>query len=904
MEDSAMEDSDSGMGTEINPNWSNLPLLELFRLEMESQARILSQNLLGLEQILAQLHPSFPNTHPPDANSLPKPDSQRQPNSNGNSDNLDSLTTVLTTLMRATHSIKGAARVVQVELVVRLAHAMEDGLVVVQGDYQILGGAMIEELLQGADWLMALSQHGEPGLLDWLETQTQVVDNRIQGIATLLADRHDSQPNSQHDSQSNTTPGPNESSAALVPIAPNDSGPTQNSSPIPLARELAGELQPDSAPSLELASGPNLVVTPPYNFEQQGWGQQSLDRPPEVPLQPLVHPDSLSLELMDRAGHPQTISPTPTESGTTDRRIQISAANLSRLMALAGESVVEANWLQPFAESLLQLKQQQQALAQTLERLNEKLHPASTHSQIDVLVPSLLTEAQVQLETCHQVMGTRLQELDQFSRRFVQLSDGLYREVLACHMCPFGNGVQGLNRLVRDLAKKLGKQVQFEIVGTATQVDRDILQKLETPLTHLLQNAVGHGIESPAERQAAGKGEQGKIRLEAIHRAGMLSITVQDDGRGIDPERLRQKVLHKQLTTPEVVAQLTNAELMEFLFLPGFSTAGELTEISGRGFGLDVAKTMAQEVGGLLRAFSRPGQGMTFQFQLPLTLSVIRALLVEIGGEPYAFALMRIDRVLKFRRQDICVIENRQYGIIDGQNIGLVAAEQVLGVSPNPDENQEELCVIVMSDLAHQYGVIVDRFLGEQDLVVRPLDERLGKVPNISAAALMDDGTPVLIVDVADWVRSIDQLVCNGRLHGVPSELPQISPDRKRILVVDDSITVREMERKLLENQGYHVDVAVDGIEGWNTVSTKPYDLVISDIDMPRMDGIELIGKIKTHPKLNHIPVVIVSYKDRHGDKLAGLHAGANYYLTKSSFHDNSLIHAVTDLIGGGARDC
>ncbi|MEH2115161.1 hybrid sensor histidine kinase/response regulator [Nostoc sp.] len=452
--------------------------------------------------------------------------------------------------------------------------------------------------------------------------------------------------------------------------------------------------------------------------------------------------------------------------------------------------------------------------------------------------------------------------------------------------------------MVRDLARQLSKRVKLEIVGKSTLVDRDILERLEAPLTHILRNAIDHGIELPHERLAAGKLEEGIIRIEVTHRAGMLFITVADDGRGIDIEFLRQVVISKQLTNPEMAAQLTEVELMEFLFLPGFSTTQTVTEISGRGVGLDIAHSAVREVGGTLRAVSVLGRGMTFYLQLPLTLSVIRTLLVEISGEPYAFGLTRIEQVLILSKSKIAVSENRPFFVMNNQPVELILASQVLELA-SPAVNIESLSVIVISDRLNRYGLVVDRFLGECNLVVRLLDPRLGKVPNISAAALMDDGSPVLIVDVEDLVRSIAKVFSSGQLSQVNQSTHQaVTKTYKRVLVVDDSITVREMERKLLENNGYKAEVAVNGIDGWNAIRSGDYDLVVTDIDMPRMNGFELTSQIKTHAKLKQTPVIIVSYKDREEDRLQGLEAGADYYLTKSSFHDDTLLKAVIDLIG------
>ena len=489
--------------------------------------------------------------------------------------------------------------------------------------------------------------------------------------------------------------------------------------------------------------------------------------------------------------------------------------------------------------------------------------------------------------------------MDMYTSASENLSDRLYHEVIRVRMRPFADGIRGFPRMVRDLGRELGKKVRLQIVGESTEVDRDILDKLDAPLSHLLRNSLDHGIEYPEERLTAGKPEQGTLRLEAAHRSGILMITVSDDGRGIDLDEMRLKILEKKLANSEMIDKLTEPELMDFLFLPGFSTLGTVTELSGRGVGLDVVHSMAHEVGGVVRAASKVGKGLTFTMELPLTLSVIRTFLVKIAGEPYAFPLARIDRCLVISRENIETVEDREYFRLDDKNIALVNIHDVLELDKSSDQ-KDELYVIVVSDRLHAYGLAVDRFLGEYDLVVRPLDPRLGKVTDISSVAVMLDGSPVLIFDMEDLVRSIDSLLSGQhrlRKIGLMAQADDKKPP-KQILVVDDSITVREMERKLLESKGYQVEVAVDGMDAWNMLRIAPYDMVISDIDMPRMNGFELITQIKQHDKLKSLPVMIVSYKNKEEDRLRGLEAGANYYLTKSSFQDNSFIEAVVDLIG------
>ena len=776
------------MGT--TQDWSQFSMWSLFCMEAETQIDILNHNLLELEN----------NSHL----------------------EYSTRNELLETLMRATHSLKGAARIVQIEVVVQIAHLMEDYFVAVQQNHLQLQPEHIDILLQGVDLLGQIGQVEESDWETWLPDHEEIIAEQLAGLATIL------EPKAQIENQVFAT---NENEQPWSHFA--------NPTLLEEDEENPVSLEPTFP---EIETTPKTAVTP-----------------------------------------------------QSERVVRISSDNLNQLMALAGESLVEVNWLGPFAKSLLQIKRQQQQLSSNLEKIRE-LVPHAVSSQT---LNHYLGETYQKSRDCHELLSNCLNDLELFSRRFTHLSDNLYREVIASHMRPFLDGVQGFPRMVRDLAKQLGKQVKLEISGQSTQVDRDILNRLESPLTHMLRNAITHGIESPQERLMAGKPEMGTIELIATHRAGMLSITVKDDGRGIDLDFLRDKIVAGQLTTPPMAAQLTETELMEFLFLPGFSTTQEVTEIAGRGFGLDIAKSMVQEVGGILRASNQPGQGMTFHFQLPLTLSVMRALLVEIAGEPYGFGLTRIEQVLAVEPDKISIAENCPYIVVDDRNISLVWAYQVLQLSEIKQSNQVHLSVIIISDQSHTYGLVVDKFLGERDLVIRSLDPRLGKVPNISAAALMEDGSPMLIVDVADLVRSINNSIAGGSLQQMGQDFRQgTQQDGKTVLVVDDSITVREMERKLLQNYGYQVDVAVNGMEGWNAVRMKHYDLVISDIDMPRMNGIELVEQIKSHPKLKFIPVIIVSYKDREDDKMAGLQAGADYYLTKSSFHDDSLVGAVVDLIG------
>src|SRR5580698_8257918 len=416
---------------------SDLSMLELFRMEVETQAATMTDGLLALER---------------DADPAPR----------------------VRELMRAAHSLKGAARIVGRNVAVRISHAMEDCLVAVQTRKRPLSQELIDTLLQAVDLLGSISQVSEEAIESWEGQQSQ----RIEALLLSL------------------------SSAVQSP------------------------------------------------------------RPPAAPVR-------------ERAERPEVSRP---HAAPTDRVLRVTSENLDHLMALAGEALVASRWLSAFATDTLGLKQLQHLLGQTLEGLRNLLLESTPKERTQ----GQLLEARNRLAACKASLAERLAAIDLFDSRFLSFSGRLYHEVLDCRMRPFADGVQGFPRMVRDVANSLGKQVKLDIIGETTQVDRDILGKLDAPLGHLLRNAVDHGLEPPDERRAAGKPAEGVLRLEVRHSAGALHLIISDDGRGVDLDRLRRAVVERHLVDLQAGAALSEAELLPFLFLPGFSMKSAVTEISGR----------------------------------------------------------------------------------------------------------------------------------------------------------------------------------------------------------------------------------------------------------------------------------------------------------------------------------
>jgi two-component system sensor histidine kinase and response regulator WspE len=746
----------------MTQDFSKLSMHDLFRIEAESQTQALTSALLALEQ------------------------------APGRTEELESC-------MRAAHSLKGAARIVEIRAAVTITHAMEDLFVLAQSGHAVLHQGRIDLLLRGVDLLGMIAKgpnlEGGAPAQDWqAEADGFVAELNAQGPT----------------------------SEPMEPPATPPSRPTPSPSPPP--------------PASEKTSRPE----------------------------------------------------------TADRALRVSADNLDRLLELAGESLLESRRLRPFGQSLLRLKRMQRETAGALGALQAAL---PLHL-LDERARTALVEAQQGLFSCRQLLSEKLDELEAVDHQATSLAHRLYDQALMVRMRPFADGVGAFPRMVRNIARDLGKRVNLEIVGERTQVDREMLEKLDAPLGHLLRNALDHGIESSEERASAGKSAEGTIRLEAFHHAGALQIIVSDDGRGIDTERVRRAVIVKGLASEETASRLSENELLEFLFLPGFSMKEDVTEISGRGVGLDVVQEMIRQVRGLVRVSSNAGTGTRIKLELPLTLSVVRSLIVEIGGEPYAFPFAHIARAITLPAEQVQTLEGRQHFALDGQQVGLVGAHQVLGCN-EVVHHDGELAVVLLGSPTNLYGLVVDRLVCGRELVVQPLDPRLGKIKDLGAAAVMEDGSPVLIVDVEDMIRSMEKLSAADRLEKVGRDTAEAEQERrKRVLIVDDSLTVRELQRKLLEHHGYLVDVAVDGMDGWNALRQTRFDLVVSDVDMPRLDGIELVRRIRQDPSLKALPVMILSYKDREDDRQRGLDTGADYYLTKGSFQSEALIDAVIDLIG------
>ncbi len=765
-------------------------LFDLFRMEAEEQVRVLQTGLIQLEAGAASAES-------------------------------------LEALMRASHSLKGAARIVGLDLIVRLTHAMEDRFVAAQGGYA-LDSTEIDSMLKATDWLLELQAVSEDKVALWLDTNAAAIEACASGFRD--------QPRAEEEASESDGPANGQPKTEGAAAAPGSKE----------ALTTSPGIRPEINPARPVGKGPASAASSavPVGNEYDA----KSDR------------DIFSQQSRD-------------DRTTRERTVRLTADRFDNLLSLSAESLVSARQLATWGDLL---DRNHRAIGKALHMLDEAAESPQARSAV-----------RGELERQIGVLATQIADLDQVSRSNELTVERLYRAVLSGRLRPFHEGITGVARLVRDTARELGKRVKLEIGGESTRVDRDILDRLEAPISHLVTNAIDHGIELPAQRVAAGKPAEAYLRIHAGHENGRLVITVRDDGGGIDPEQIRARVMRRNLAPAETVPGLSEPELLEFLFLPGFSTKDTASLLSGRGVGLNVVQSMVQEAGGAVTVTSSLGAGTVFRLTLPVTRSVIRVIRVLADGELFCVPMVRIDHVAHLEPEGDS--EKLEVHRNDRAHPVIVLAS-MLGLN---DKSLPKGPVPLL--FSGGFAFAVDKFVDQAELSVRRLDPRLGKIPGVSAASLDENGFPLLILDMDDLIQT-----AAGRPLSTAMSVQNDSL-APHILVVDDSHTVREMERRLLVRSGYTVSTAQNGQEAWNLLRLNEYDLLISDVDMPQMNGIELVTRVRANPRLARLPVMILSYKDREEDRRRGLEAGADFYLTKGSFDNGTFLRAVVDLVGDAA---
>jgi two-component system chemotaxis sensor kinase CheA len=467
--------------------------------------------------------------------------------------------------------------------------------------------------------------------------------------------------------------------------------------------------------------------------------------------------------------------------------------------------------------------------------------------------------------------------------------NGLQDRAMRTRMVPLTTITDKLQRAVRDLARSQGKKVRWDTRGTDTELDRGVLNQLSDSLLHLIRNAVDHGIESPQERVAAGKSPEATIRLHAMQLGSEVIVAVTDDGHGIDLDRVRERASRQGVDTEP----LSEQELLELTFRSGLSTTAFVTDVSGRGVGLDVVRTSVEAVRGRVEVRSRAGHGTEFRIIVPITLAVLRCLLVEAGGQQFALPFHRVVVSQDAGTSARISAEGNTAVWVDGQPVPVSALDQTLGMGSAESAGRP---IVVLADTARRHAFQIDRLVGQRDVVLKGLNRLLPHLPAVAGASIEPDGSVLLVLDPPGLIHRARHA---SREAAAPAPAAPAQARPGRVLVVDDALTVRELQRSILERAGFEVRVAADGREALARLAEGPSDLILTDIEMPNLDGFGLTAAVRADPALANIPVLILSSRSSDADRQRGLDVGADGYIVKSGFDEGSLLSAVNRLLGG-----
>lgn len=574
--------------------------------------------------------------------------------------------------------------------------------------------------------------------------------------------------------------------------------------------------------------------------------------------------------------------------------IRVRVDRLDRLLNLAGELAIaqqsQSMHVQALEELKMLLARQQRALV-ALEA--EIAHLRLLAGQREA-INGHLNEALNTGDHAGKIIRTQIEQFTSQADQHAQLVEDLEQEVMAVRLLPVSTLFAHLPRAVRELAHAAEKDIALVLQGESTELDRKIIEALSDPLVHLVRNAADHGIEPPAEREEHGKPPQGTLTVHALALGSYVHITVSDDGRGMDPQRLRQSAVQKGLMSEEAAARLSDQEALELIFLPGFTTARMITDISGRGVGMDIVRTNIMDIGGQVLLESSVGVGTAITLVLPLTLVTTQVLLVEAADQIFALPASGCLGSLLTTLDDITTIEGHAMIAHESHLVPLYQLADLLAlkqVAARP--RGRRLPTVLVGSAQRPSAIMVDRLMDEREVVVKSLGPLLECQRHYGGAVQLGDGTLALLLNPSALTH-----LARGITVGPTAPRNQTTQKRAHLLVADDSFTTRELIRTILQSVGYDVTTATDGLDALNKVRDGRYDLVVSDIEMPRMDGFTLTECIRKEIGRADLPVIIVTSLASEKHHRRGLEVGAQAYIVKSQFNQGNLLETVRQLLG------
>ncbi len=625
---------------------------------------------------------------------------------------------------------------------------------------------------------------------------------------------------------------------------------------------------------------------------------------------PATVPTVAAGDMSPQAAPTEPAAPTPGGASAiaAEESVRVATAKLEALMAQMGELQVARLGAEQRAVEL-------RSLVDDLVAWEAEFRPRPTPVAASAAASDALAAAELAWTRLRE-MSSRLRglqrryEADQ--RRFSQVMAGLQDDVRRLRMLPISTLFAIYPRMVRDMAHELGKNVALIIQGGDTEVDRSVLEQIKDPITHLLRNALDHGVELPQERAEAGKPATATITLAAAQHGDSIIITVADDGRGIDVARVRESALRRGIISAEEARAMSDQDALWLIFRSGVSTSRAVTGVSGRGVGMDVVRDKVERLHGLIDVRSAPGAGTTFILTLPLTVATTLCLLVQAAGQTFAVPITNVIRIVRLQAAAIGYAEGQVVIRSEGRPILLLNLAQVLGLSdvgrPASRDGREATSAVADSAVAVILGSAekrlafrVDAVTNAQEVVVKALPKPFLRVRYLAGASILGTGEVILVLNPADLLRAAASA---GPVPAVEAPTTPTEPSRPRtIMVVDDSITTRTLEKNILEAAGYTVRVFGDGLEAWEALQNEgiaprgTFDLVVSDVLMPRLNGFDLTARVRADARLKDLPIVLVTSLGSQEDRERGVQAGADAYIVKAAFDQDALLDTIRRLI-------
>lgn len=482
-----------------------------------------------------------------------------------------------------------------------------------------------------------------------------------------------------------------------------------------------------------------------------------------------------------------------------------------------------------------------------------------------------------------------LDELNQVVSSVSTVTTDLQIAVMKTRMLPIGRVFNRFPRMIRDLSRELNKKVELVMSGEETELDKSIVEEIGDPLVHIIRNSADHGVEMPDVRVAAGKSETGIVELKAYHEGNSIVIEIVDDGKGLDPVMLKIKAIEKGVISEKEADTMSDKEAFGLIFKPGFSTAAKITNVSGRGVGMDVVKTNIEKLNGIIEVDSAVGKGTTIKLKIPLTLAIIQALLVGVQEELYAIPLSSVLETVRITQDDIFLVEGKSVLRLRNEVLSLVRLSDIFGIEETMEEN-ENLYVVIIGLAETKMGVVIDRLIGQEEIVIKSLGYYLKGIEGIAGATIRGDGRVTLIADVAalmQMAKTAHKKADTKRISGAQQQAAKVvkksEPSDYKVLIVDDSKTDRSIMKNSLKPLGITIIEAVDGQAALAAIKSAdhPFDACLIDIEMPKMDGYSLASEIRKYNKFRNMPLIAVTSRTGKTDRMRGVEVGMVEYITK-----------------------